>query len=78
MPTSEPTGRDKGHTGPEKSPSSWETYNDGFPQHNPIPMQDEQTQNYAALMSDVHKTFLRSGETLTTCFKDSMVVNYFF
>ena len=47
-------------------------------EHNPIPMQDEQTQNYAALMSDVHKTFLRSGETLTTYFKDSMVVNYFF
>lgn len=47
-------------------------------EHNPIPMQDEQTQNYAAFMSDVHKTFLRSGEILMTCFKDSMVVNYMF
>lgn len=47
-------------------------------EHNPIPMQDEQTQNYAAFMSDVHKTFLRSGEILMTCFRDSMVVNYMF
>ena len=30
-------------------------------EYNPIPMQDEQTQNYAAFMSDVHKTFLKSG-----------------
>ena len=44
-------------------------------EHNPIPMQDEQTQNYAALMSDVHKTFLKSGEILMTClFKDNVVL----
>lgn len=42
--------------------------------YNPIPMQDEQTQNYAAFMSDIHKTFLKSGETLMTCFKDSVVL----
>lgn len=36
-------------------------------EYNPIPMQDEQTQNYAAFMSDVHKTFLKSGETLMAC-----------
>ena len=36
-------------------------------EYDPIPTQGEQTQNYAAFMSDVHKTFLKSGEILMTC-----------